>query len=408
MRVEERFLQYVKVDTQSCPKAGTIPSTEKQWNLANMLVEELKALGVSDAHTDEHCYVMGTIPSNLKKQVPALGLIAHMDTAPETTGKNVNARIVRNYDGGDILLNEEKGIVMSPVEFESLKAHLGEDLIVTDGTTLLGADNKAGVAEIMTAAEYFQTHPEVPHGKICIGFTPDEEVGRGADAFDIQAFGADLAYTVDGGELGELEYENFNAASAEILIHGRTIHPGYAKNKMKNAILIGMELIGMLPGAETPSHTEGYEGFYHVNGISGTVEQAEVQMIIREHSMEKFEKQKQYLTSVVALLNQKYGDGTVELDLKDSYYNMEEKIKPHMELIEYARVSMEKVGIQPLIVPVRGGTDGARLSYMGLPCPNLCAGAQNTHGIYEYCSIQSMEKIAEFLIELVQHFARGD
>ena len=406
MRVEERFLEYVRVDTQSCPGRAQIPSTECQWTLARRLARELQDLGLTDARVDDHCYVMATLPSNLPagRQAPALGLIAHMDTAPETSGKNVCPRIVRGYDGGDIVLNEARGVVLSPREFESLSTHLGEDLIVTDGTTLLGADNKAGVAEIMTVAEYLVQHPEVPHGKLCIGFTPDEEVGHGANAFDIAAFGADLAYTVDGGELGEIEYENFNAAAAHIVIHGRTIHPGYAKNKMKNAVVIGGELLALLPAAEQPAHTEGYEGFYHASAFSGTVEQAELQIIIREHDAQRFLRRKEYLTGAVALLNRQYGPGTVEMDLQDSYYNMREKILPHMELVEHARTAMEAEGIRPLIVPVRGGTDGARLSYMGLPCPNLCAGAHNTHGIYEYCSIQSMEKIVAFLLRLVQQF----
>ena len=406
MQVEERFLKYVAVDTQSEVGHDNNPSTPGQWDLARLLVEELKALGVSDARVDEHCYVMGSIPSNLSegKSAPAIGLIAHMDTATETSGKNVKPRIVHNYDGGVVVLNEQLGVQLDPASFTNLRKHLGEDLIVTDGTTLLGADNKAGVAEIMTAVECLLAHPEIPHGKLCIGFTPDEEVGRGATQFDVAAFGAEFAYTVDGGELGELEYENFNAAAADIEITGNTVHPGYAKNTMKNAALIAAKLQSMLPELETPAHTEGYEGFYHLQSISGDIAHASMQYIIREHDRSIFEFRKKVMTDICAQLNEVYGEGTVKLDLRDSYYNMREQILPHMELIDLAREAMEEVGVEPLIVAVRGGTDGARLSYMGLPCPNICCGAQYAHGPYEYCSIQTLRKIVEILLRLVQKF----
>lgn len=406
MRVEERFLKYVAVNTQSCAGLEEIPSTACQWDLARLLVQELKELGVEDARVDGHCYVMGTLPSNLPegKTAAALGLIAHMDTATETSGAHVKPRIVRSYDGGTIVLNSEQGVVMAPEVYDSLRKHVGEDLIVTDGTTLLGADNKAGVAEIMTLVEYLQGHPELPHGKLCIGFTPDEEVGHGANAFDVAAFGAELAYTVDGGELGELEYENFNAAAAVVEVTGHVIHPGYAKNKMKNAALIAARFQAMLPEGETPACTEGYEGFFHLQEMTGDIAKATLRYIIRDHDRTRFEERKTLLHDLCGRLNDIYGEGTVKLSIQDSYYNMKERILPHMELIEVARAAMEEEGITPLVVPVRGGTDGARLSFKGLPCPNLCCGALNTHGPYEYCSIQDMQKIVAMLIRLVRKF----
>jgi len=410
MRVEERFLNYVAVNTQSCAGRAEIPSTECQWDLAHMLAKELKELGVMDAHVDEHCYVMGTIPANLPsgKKAPVLGLIAHMDTATETSGANVKPRIVKNYDGGTIVLNEELGMTMDPVTFESLLTHLGEDLIVTDGTTLLGSDNKSGIAEIMTLVEHLKNHPEIPHGKLCIGFTPDEEVGHGATAFDVAAFGAELAYTVDGGELGELEYENFNAASVSVEVKGHVIHPGYAKGKMKNAVHIAAEYQSMLPQEETPAHTEGREGFFHLQSMEGDVASAKMSYIIRDHERDSYEARKALMVEIGKKLNEKYGAELVTVTVTDSYFNMKEQILPHMELITLAHEAMEETGIKPLIVPVRGGTDGARLSYMGLPCPNLCCGCHNAHGPYEYCSIQSMEKIVNFLICLVQKFVGGE
>lgn len=406
MRVEERFLNYVAVNTQSAAGRAEIPSTPCQWELAGLLAEELRTLGVSDARVDGHCYVMGSIASNLPegRGAPALGLIAHMDTATETSGAGVKPRIVRGYAGGPIVLNEALGVSLTPEVFPSLLRHLGEDLIVTDGTTLLGADNKAGVAEIMTAVEYLLGHPEIPHGKLCIGFTPDEEVGRGAEAFDVAAFGAQLAYTVDGGELGELEYENFNGASAEVEVAGSVVHPGYAKDKMRNAAVIAAQFQAMLPEREAPAHTEGYEGFYHLQHMEGDVARARLSYLIRDHDRARYEARKAAITAVGEALNKRWGEGTVTVHVEDRYFNMKEQILPHMQLIDLARAAMEECGIRPLVVPVRGGTDGARLSYMGLPCPNLCCGALNTHGPYEYCSIQDMEKIAAFLVRLVARF----
>ena len=406
MRVEERFLNYVRINTQSADDCEAIPSTKGQWDLAAVLRDELVSLGVSNVHVSEHCYVTGFLPSNLPqgRTAPALGLIAHMDTATETSGENVNPRVIKNYDGGVIVLNEALGITLDPAVFESLSAHVGEDLIVTDGTTLLGADDKAGVSEIMTLVEYLQTHPEVPHGKLCIAFTPDEEVGNGPTKFDVAGFGADLAYTVDGGGLGELEYENFNAASAFIEVEGNVIHPGAAKGKMRNAALIAAQYQSMLPVQETPAHTEGYEGFFHLHHMEGDVSHATLEYLIRDHDRESFERRKALLSTLADKLNAEYGAQLVTVKTKDTYYNMKEQILPHMELIELAKTAMEETGITPNVVPIRGGTDGARLSFMGLPCPNLCTGGYNFHGPYEYCSIQSMEKIVSFLLCLVQKF----
>lgn len=401
MNATEKFLKYVTIDTRSEEGQEPVPSTNVQFDLANLLVEEMKAMGISDARVDGHCYVYGTIPATTDKAVPTLGFVAHMDTAPVVSGKGVNPRIVSHYDGGDILLNEAAGVVMSPAEFPRLKNYLGEDLIVTDGTTLLGADDKAGVAEIMSAVEYLLQHPELPHGRIAVGFTPDEEVGQGADHFDVEGFGAAVAYTVDGGELGELEYENFNAANAGVYFHGVNIHPGSAKNKMKNAILIALEFAGMLPPAETPAHTEGYEGFYHLHDMKGSETEAELHYILRDHDRARFEARKEYLGRAADYLNAKYGAGTVELVLRDSYYNMREQIEPHMYLILRARAAMEAAGVTPVEVPIRGGTDGARLSYMGLPCPNLCTGGVNFHGVHEYIPAQALTKMTEVLVNLL-------
>ena len=405
--VAEKFIKYVKIDTQSREElSDKVPSTEKQRDLALVLSQELKEMGASQVRYDEeHSYVYAVIPSNLDKEVPAIGFIAHMDTSDAVSGTNVKPRFIENYDGEDIVLNEEKHIVTHVHDFPMLKDCKGKTLIVTDGTTLLGGDDKAGVAEIMTMAEYFLSHPEVKHGKICIGFTPDEEVGRGADFFDVEGFGADVAYTVDGGALGEIEYENFNAASAKLHINGVNIHPGSARGQMKNALLIGMELQQMLPMFQNPACTDGYEGFFHLNNMSGDVENAYMNYIIRDHDRAKFEEKKTLMTSVVSYLNTKYGEGTVELNLKDSYYNMREKIEPHKYLIEIAENAMKSLDVEPVVCPIRGGTDGARLSYKGLPCPNLCAGGHNFHGRYEYVCIQSMEKIADILVEIVKAFA---
>ncbi|MEG0379326.1 MAG: peptidase T, partial [Eubacterium sp.] len=391
--VTERFLKYVKIDTQSVPDAETFPSSEKQKNLAKILVEELQELGISDARTDRYGYVYGTIPATATtdKKLPVLGLIAHMDTSSAVSGKNVKPRIVENYNGEDILLNSEQNIMLTIADYPEIKAYEGQSIIVTDGTTLLGADDKAGVAEIMTLCDYLMTHKEVPHGTLKIAFTPDEEVGNGVDYFDVQGFGADFAYTVDGGELGELEYENFNAASLKITVNGVSVHPGSSKNKMKNALLMAMDYQKMLPAWETPEHTEGYEGFYHLEYMCGDVEKAALSYIIRDHNRAKFEARKERALKIADYLNDCYGAGTFEIVLKDSYYNMKEKIEPHMHLIENAKKAMEEVGIEPKITPIRGGTDGARLSYMGLPCPNLCTGGHNYHGRFEYIPVESME-----------------
>ena len=398
MKVHERFLNYVKIDTQSVHDAKKIPSSEKQKDLGRLLVEEMISIGIEDAYMDENGYVYGTVKGNT--DAPVIGFIAHMDTSPDMPGSGVKPKIIYNYDGSDIMLNDEKQIVMKTEMFEHLSKYIDQDLIVTDGTTLLGADDKAGIAEIMSMAEYLINNPQIKHGTIKIGFTPDEEVGQGAELFNIEKFGADYAYTVDGGEIGELEYENFNAASAKVTINGVNIHPGTAKNKMKNSILIGMEFHNMLPVYETPENTEGYEGFSLLTDMSGNVEKTLLEYIIRDHDIEKFNIKKERFQKIADYLNEKYGQGTIELKLEDSYFNMKEKILPHMHIVENAIRAMENVGIEPKVVPIRGGTDGARLSYMGLPCPNLCTGGHNFHGRYEYISIQSMEKVVELLIEI--------
>ncbi|MGN0664363.1 MAG: peptidase T [Negativibacillus sp.] len=408
MQTYERFLKYVSFDTESDPHSQTVPTTEKQKVLGAYLVEEMKNMGIHDAFMDEKGYVYGSIPASEGcENATALGLIAHMDTASACSGKDIKARIVSNYDGGDILLNADKNIVMSPVDYPSMKKYVGQDLIVTDGTTLLGGDDKAGIAEILSAAEIFLNQPELKHGPLKIGFTPDEEVGRGANYFDVKGFGADLAYTVDGGELGEISYENFNAASAVVTIHGRSVHPGSAKNIMISALQLGMELQSMLPANEQPAYTEGREGFTHLDEMKGDVETCVMDFIIRDHDKAKFEEKKARMEKIVAYLNEKYaGACSIELNMKDSYYNMLEQIKPHMELITKAEEAFRAHGVEPVSLPVRGGTDGARLSYMGLPCPNLCTGGHNCHGRFEYVPIQSMDKIVDILVTLVQSFAK--
>ncbi|MCQ4835629.1 peptidase T [[Clostridium] symbiosum] len=405
-KVAERFLKYVSFDTQSKDEEEQVPSTEKQLVLAKELVKELEEMGASDVRQSEHGYVYATIEANTEKNVPSLGFVAHMDTAPAMSGRDVKARIVEKYAGGDIVLNEEKNIVMTVKDFPFMADCEGRDLIVTDGTTLLGGDDKAGVAEIMTMAAWLLAHPEIPHGTIRIGFTPDEEVGRGADFFDVEGFGADVAYTVDGGPLGELEYENFNAASGKVYIHGVGIHPGGAKNKMKSALLIGMEFQSLLPAFENPMYTDGYEGFFHLDQFAGDVEYAKMDYLIRDHDMDKFTQKKELFASAAEFLNKKYGEGTVELKIKDSYYNMKEKIEPYKYLIDIAKEAMEEVGITPEVSPIRGGTDGARLSYMGLPCPNLCTGGYNFHGKFEFIPVQSMEKVVELLLTIVRKFEK--
>lgn len=402
--VVDKFLRYVAVDTQSMEDQECYPSTEKQKNLGHMLVNELEAMGASNVRMDSYGYVMAEIPATSPKDIPALGLIAHMDTSPACSGANIKARIVNQYDGGQLLLNSVTGECMGPDRFPELAQYVGQDLIITDGTTLLGADDKAGAAEIMTMAEYLLAHPEIPHGKVCIAFTPDEEVGRGTDFFDIKEFGADVAYTVDGGELGELEFENFNAASAKLTIHGISIHPGSSKWKMKNSMLIAMEFQSLLPKFEDPACTELYEGFFHLTNIIGDVEETVMKYIIRDHDMDKFQQKKQMMEQAVGFLNYKYGAGTIDLEMKDSYFNMLEKIRPHYYLVEIAKQCMKDLGIVPKINPIRGGTDGARLSHMGLPCPNICTGGHNYHGRHEYICIQSMEKIVELLTEIVKAF----
>lgn len=401
-KVIERFLQYVKMDTQSDESSNSTPTTEKQHKLAQLLVEELTAMGAQEITYDkEHCYVYASVPASEGREGDAvLGFIAHMDTAPAVTGKDVKPQIIEQYDGGDILLNHEKEIVMKTEDFPELCEYIGKTLITTDGTTLLGADDKAGVAEIMTMAEYLLSHKECKHGKIRIGFTPDEEVGAGADYFDVNLFGADYAYTVDGGKLGEIEYENFNAAGAKVTFNGRSVHPGDAKNKMVNALLLAMEFQGMLPVFENPMYTEKYEGFYHLDELHGSVESAKAEYIIRDHDRMKFEQKKERFLAVAAYLNGKYGDNSVAVEMKDSYYNMREIIEQHMHLIEDAKAAMEEIGIEPEIIPIRGGTDGARLSFMGLPCPNLCTGGHNFHGRFEYICVESMEKVVELLVKL--------
>ena len=403
-KILDRFLRYVSVDTQSNEESETQPSAAKEWNLLKMLEAELKALEV-EVTLDEYGYVMATIPSNLNKDVPAVGFIAHVDTAPDASGANVKPQIIENYDGGDIDLKGVPGLQLKPSEFPEMLHYVGQTLITTDGTTLLGADDKAGVAEIMTAVQYLVEHPEVKHGKICIGFTPDEEIGRGVVKFDVPRFGADFAYTMDGGEVGELEFENFNAASAKIHIQGRNVHPGYAKGKMKNAILIGQELGSLLPVEQRPEYTEGYEGFFHLISFKGAVEEADFAYIIRDHDRARFEAKKVLIQQVTDFVNTKYGEGTATLVVKDQYYNMREQVEPHYFIIEKAIKAMEMAGVKPKIQPIRGGTDGANLSFKGLPCPNIFAGGLNFHGKMEYVPLQSMEKASEVILNLIALFA---
>ena len=404
MELKERFLKYVAINTRSDENSETFPSTAVQWNLLNALVEEMKLLGLEDVTIDKYGYAMGTIPATKgKENAPVIGFLAHVDTAPDMSGENVRPRIIESYDGEDIVLNN--ALTMKVAEFPELKRFIGHTLIHTDGTTLLGADDKAGVAEIMTAAEYLMAHPEVEHGKIRIGFTPDEEIGRGVDFFDVKAFGADFAYTMDGGYEGELEYENFNAASAKIAIQGRNVHPGYAKNKMINAIEVACELNNMVPAIERPQYTEGYEGFYHCIGLNGTVENATISYIIRDHDAEKFEQKKVWMWDIVGMLNKKYGQGTLTLTLKDQYYNMRKMVEPHPQVIDNALAAMRDADVEPLVRPIRGGTDGARLSFMGLPCPNIFAGGMNFHGKFEYCSLNSMEKAVNVIINIAKRWA---
>ncbi|MDY3032993.1 MAG: peptidase T [Odoribacter sp.] len=400
MELKERFLKYVSFDTQSDPESETYPSAAKELILLNHLAEEMKDLGLEDVEVDANGYAMGTIPATPGYESrPVIGFISHVDTSPDMSGANIKPQIIENYDGNDIRLNEN--LMMRVADFPELSFYKGHTLITTDGTTLLGADDKAGIAEIMTAAEYIMAHPEIKHGKIRLGFTPDEEIGRGVDFFDVEHFGAKFAYTIDGGFEGELEYENFNAASAKIEVQGQNIHPGYAKDKMINALQVVAEINTMLPPCQRPEHTEGYEGFYHLVSIKGEVECASSEYIIRDHSREKFEAKKEYMQKIVDLLNAKYGAGVIKLTLKDQYYNMREQVEPYPEVIDKAFQAMSEAGVKPIVRPIRGGTDGARLSYMGLPCPNLFTGGMNFHGKYEYCSLNTMEKAMNTIINLI-------
>ena len=402
----DRFLKYVSFETTSDEESGVTPSTPGQMVLAKYLKEELENLGLQEVFLDENGYLYATLPANTSKQVPVVGFIAHMDTAPDMSGKNVTPRIVQNYDGGDIVLNAAESIVLSPSQFPELKNHVGEDLIVTDGNTLLGADDKAGIAEIISGVEYLMQHPEIEHGKIRIAFNPDEEIGLGAHKFDVERFGCDFAYTFDGGEVGELEFENFNAAAAKLTFTGRNVHPGTAKNKMINSIRVANHFISMLPSHETPEHTEGYEGFYHIIGFSGNVEQTVVNYIIRDHSRERFESRKREFQHLTNKINAEYGEGTLKLELRDQYYNMREKIEPVMYVIDIAKEAMLADGVEPVVKAIRGGTDGAQLSFKGLPCPNIFAGGMNMHGRFEYVPIPSMEKAMKVVVKIAELTAK--
>lgn len=401
-KVLERFLKYVTFDTTADPKNSNCPSSEGQRVFAKYIVEELKALGLEDANVDENSYVMATLKGNVEG-VPTVGFISHLDTAPDVTGKNVKPRIVKNYDGKDIVLNEELNVVTSPKDYPEMETLIGEDVIVTDGTTLLGADDKAGIAEVVTAIEYLVNHPEIKHGDIKIGFTPDEEVGRGANLFDVEKFGAKYAYTMDGGIVGELQYENFNAAAATITIQGRNVHPGSAKNKLVNALHIAAEISEMFPANERPETTEGYEGFYHLNDINGNVEKASMVYIIRDHDKNKFEERKSFMREVVEKVNEKY-NGRITLDLNDQYYNMKEKVEPVKFVVDIVDEAMKETGITPIIVPIRGGTDGARLSFMGLPCPNIFTGGLNFHSKNECIPVSAMEKGAKLIVKIAEKY----
>jgi len=401
----ERLTRYAKMDTQSAYEGETCPSTPGQLELGRLLVEELQGLGLADVAMNENGYVMATLPATTDKPVPVIGFLAHVDTATDFTGKGVNPQIVENYDGGDLLLSAEPKVVLSPREFPELAEYKGHTLVTTDGTTLLGADDKAGIAEIMTALNYLTLHPEIPHGAVRVAFTPDEEIGRGPHKFDVDAFGAKFAYTVDGGPLGELEYESFNAAAASIAIKGKSVHPGTAKNKMVNSLKIAMELNGKLPAGEAPEHTEGYEGFYFLNQLQGDIENTKMRYFIRDFDRANFEARKHALELAVAELNAAYGEGTVTLTLQDQYYNMREKIEPVIEIVDIAKEAMKNLGIEPVIKPIRGGTDGSQLSYMGLPTPNLFTGGENYHGKYEYASVNVMEKAVQVIIEVIKLYA---
>jgi tripeptide aminopeptidase len=400
--VIDRFISYVTVDTESDPDSNTTPSSKKQWDLANKLVEELHTIGMQDVSIDDNAYIMATLPSNVEHDVPVIGFISHFDTSPDFTAANVNPQIIENYDGEDIVLNAEENIVLSPSYFDDLLLYKGQTLITTDGRTLLGADDKAGICEIITAMEYLINHPEIKHGNIRIGFTPDEEIGRGAHKFNVEKFGADWAYTIDGSQIGELEYENFNAAGAKIKVNGKIVHPGYAKGKMINSMYFATEFINALPQKETPELTEGYEGFFHLYAIEGKVEETKLQYIIRDHDKDKFEARKILIQKIADDLNEKYGRTVFEIDIKDQYFNMKEKVEPVMHIVDIAEEAMKQLNIKPLIKAIRGGTDGSQLSYMGLPCPNIFAGGHNFHGRYEYVPVESMIKATEVICKIAE------
>ena len=398
----DRFISYITIDTESDPNSDTTPSTKKQWDLANKLVEDLKTIGMHDVSIDDNAYIMATLPSNVNHEVPTIGFISHFDTSPDFTAANVNPQIIENYNGKDIILSAEENIVLSPSYFEDLLLYKGQTLITTDGTTLLGADDKAGICEIISAMEYLIKHPEIKHGKIRIGFTPDEEIGRGAHKFDIDKFGADWAYTMDGSQVGELEYENFNAAGAKVKVNGKIVHPGYAKGKMVNSMYYATEFINALPNRETPELTEGYEGFFHLHSIEGKVEETKLQYIIRDHDRDKFEARKLLVQKIADDMNKKYGKPVIELEIKDQYYNMKEKVEPVMHIVDIAEKAMKQLNIKAIIKPIRGGTDGSQLSYMGLPCPNIFAGGHNFHGRYEYVPVESMIKATEVICKIAE------
>ncbi|KRD06420.1 peptidase T [Flavobacterium sp. Root901] len=402
----DRFISYVTIDTESDPNSKTTPSTEKQWNLANKLVEELKTIGLQDVTIDDKAYIMATLPSNVDHEVPTIGFVSHFDTSPDLSGANVKPQIVENYDGKDIVLNAEKNIILSPDYFKDLLQYKGQTIITTDGTTLLGADDKAGITEIVSAMEYLIQHPEIKHGKIRIGFTPDEEIGRGAHHFDVEKFGAQWAYTMDGSQIGELEYENFNAAGAKITFKGKSVHPGYAKGKMINSMLLANEFINELPKGETPQETKGYEGFFHVHHIKGNIEETVLELIIRDHNKKKFENRKELILKIAKKFNKKFakkfGEDIVIAEIKDQYYNMKEKVLPVKYIVDIAEKAMRELNIKPIIKPIRGGTDGSQLSFMGLPCPNIFAGGHNFHGKYEYVPAESIQKATEVIVKIAE------
>ena len=402
----DRFTKYIKIDTQSDPNNEAFPSTEKQWNLAKILVEDLKEIGLQNVTLDDNCYIMATLPSNVDYEVPTIGFISHIDTSPDYSGTNVNPQIHKNYDGKDIVLNKEQNIILSPSYFDDLLLYKGQTLITTDGTTLLGADDKAGITEIITAMEYLIQHPEIKHGEIKVAFTPDEEVGKGAHKFDVEKFGAKWAYTMDGSQIGELEYENFNAAGGKVVVEGKSVHPGYAKGKMINSLLIANDFIASLPKNEIPQETEGYEGFFHLHSINGSVEKTELQYIIRDHDRKLFEDRKEQFKKTAENINSKLGQNLIQVEVKDQYFNMKEKVEPVKYIVDIAKEAMEELGIKPIVKAIRGGTDGSQLSYMGLPCPNIFAGGHNFHGRYEYVPVESMVKATEVIVKIAEKTAK--